>query len=375
MGSELGATSSIFPSDEATKDFMRMHGREEQWLEFSADEDAVYDETIEIDLGKIEPLIARPHSPDNVVPVREIAGTKVSQVIVGSCTNSSYEDLMVVAKALEGKKVHPEVSMSINPGSRRVYYALAKNGALATLVESGVRILELGCGPCCGMEKAPESAGVSVRTVNRNFKGRSGTNDALVYLASPAVAVACALTGVITDPRDLGPYPEIIPPASYVLNDNLLISPSADPGGVEIVKGPNIKPVPIKPPLENKIQGKVLMKLGDNITTDDIIPSGSKLMSLRSNIPAISEFAFCKLDETFAGRCKEAGGGLIVAGLNYGQGSSREHAALIPMYLGIKAVIAKSFARIHGQNLVNFGILPLIFDAESDYDALAPRIC
>lgn len=371
MGAELGATTSIFPSDEVTRAFLRAQGREESWVPLAADPDARYDEELEIDLGALEPLVAMPHSPDNVARVRDIAGTKVDQVAIGSCTNSSYLDLMRVAAILRGKRVHPGVSLVVAPGSRQVLTMLARNGALADLIAAGARVLESACGPCIGMGQAPPSGGVSLRTFNRNFEGRSGTPDAKVYLVSPETAAAAALTGVVTDPRDLGPYPEIALPESYPGDDAGIIPPAADPAQVEVVRGPNIKPLPRRGPLAPELAGPVLIKVGDNITTDHIMPAGAKILPLRSNIPAIAEYVFSGIDPTFARRAREAGGGFIVGGHNYGQGSSREHAALAPMYLGVVAVLAKSFARIHRANLINFGILPLVFAAESDYDALS----
>ncbi len=372
MGAELGATTSIFPSDEKTFTFLKAQKREKDWIPLSADPDANYDEVWEIDLGKLEPLIAQPHSPDRVTSVREVEGLRVDQVAIGSCTNSSYQDMMTVASILKGKTISPNVSLVISPGSRQVLMMLASRGALLDLLDSGARILESTCGPCIGMGQAPCTSGVSLRTFNRNFQGRSGTQSAQVYLVSPEVAAVSALKGVITDPRKLGSPPSIDLPETYPIEDNMLISPpSADEGAkTETIRGPNIKPVPLKGPLPKQLKGRVLIKVADNITTDDIIPAGSRVLPLRSNIPAISEHVFERLDPSFAKRAKESKGGFIVAGNNYGQGSSREHAALCPMFLGIQAVIAKSFARIHLANLINFGILPLIFKEETDYQVL-----
>ncbi|MDI3279912.1 MAG: aconitate hydratase, partial [Bacillota bacterium] len=366
MGAELGATSSVFPSDEVTRDFLRRQGREEQWVPLAADPDAEYDEVLELDLSSLEPLVARPHSPDAVVPVREAGPVPVQQVCIGSCTNSSYVDLMRVAGILRGKRVHPDVSLVISPGSRQVLTMLARNGALADLVEAGARILECACGPCIGMGQAPPSGGVSVRTFNRNFEGRSGTADARVYLASPETAAATALTGVLTDPRTLGEPISVDLPDRFPADDSLILPPAPDPERVQIRRGPNIKPLPRREPLPESLEGEVLLVVGDDITTDHILPGGSKVLPLRSNIPAIAEYTFSSLDPSFATRAKAAGGGFIVGGQNYGQGSSREHAALAPMYLGIKAVLASSFARIHRANLINFGILPLTFIDPAD---------
>ena len=372
MGAELGATASVFPSDEKTRLFLRAQGREFDWAPLAADPDAEYDETLTIDLSELEPLIAQPHMPDKVVKVKDIAGKKVDQVAMGSCTNSTYTDLMKVAIMLEGRKVHKDLSVGLSPGSRQIVHELIDNGAWFSIVHSGVRILEAGCGACIGMGFAPPSEGVSVRTFNRNFLGRSGTKSAEVYLASPETAVACALTGVITDPRDLGLDPiEVELPESFIIDDSMIIAPSPEPERVEIIRGPNIQPLPLKGALENNIEGEVLLKVEDNITTDHIMPAGAKVLPLRSNIPKISEFVFAVVDPEFPARAKQKGGGFVVGGSNYGQGSSREHAALAPMYLGVKAVIVKSFARIHLANLINFGILPLTFVNESDYDKVA----
>lgn len=370
MGAELGATTSIFPSDEITREFLKAQGREEDWRELLADPDAEYDEVIDINLDTLEPLIALPHSPDNVVKVVEVEGTKVDQVAIGSCTNSSLRDLMVVASVLKGRTVHPSVSLVISPGSKQVFEMVARNGTLADLISAGARILESACGPCIGMGQAPRTGGVSVRTFNRNFEGRSGTKTAQVYLSGPEVAVATAINGVITDPRKLGQPPVLDLPQRYIVDDRMIIPPSENPESVEIVRGPNIKPLPENTPLPESIRGKVLLKVGDNITTDHIMPAGSKVLPLRSNIPAISDYVFTSIDPEFPERARQCGGGIIVGGENYGQGSSREHAALAPMYLGIKAVVAKSFARIHRQNLVNFGILPLKLINPADYELI-----
>ena len=368
MGAELGATTSIFPSDEVTRAFLKAENREDAWVSLEADADAEYDEVVEIDLSTLEPMVAQPHQPDQVVKVREIEGLKVNQVLVGSCTNSSYRDLMTLAAALKGKKVHPSVSAGVSPGSRQVFEMIARNGALADLIASGVRILEATCGPCIGMGQSPCTEGVSVRTFNRNFAGRSGTPSGKIYLASPEVAAAAMLTGKLTDPRSLGEPISVALPEKFLIDDGMIIPPSETPDKVEVVRGPNIKPLPIRAELPGEVNGSVLLRLPDNITTDDIMPAGSKILPLRSNIPAISEHVFVGIDPTFAARAKAANGGFIVGGENYGQGSSREHAALAPMYLGVKAVIVKSFARIHRANLVNFGILPLTFADPADYE-------
>ncbi|MBU1626207.1 aconitate hydratase [bacterium] len=368
MGAELGATTSIFPSDDKTREFLKAQGRESDFVELKPDKDAQYDEIIEIDLSTLEPMVAQPHSPDNVCKVKDLTNLKVHQVIIGSCTNSSYKDLMTVAGILRGKKVHPEVSLGIAPGSKQVFEMIARNGALADMISSGARILESTCGPCIGMGQSPPSAGVSFRTINRNFLGRTGTKDAQVYLCSPEVAVATALFGVATDPRKLGNPIEVKEPEKFLIDDSLVIPPSKEPEKVEIRRGPNIKPLPIAEPLKDTIEIGLLLKTGDNITTDHIMPAGSKILPLRSNIPAISQHVFEVVDPTFPKRAKEKGGGFVLGGENYGQGSSREHAALAPMYLGVKAVIAKSFARIHWANLVNFGILPLTFANPADYE-------
>jgi len=368
MGTELGATTSIFPSDKITKAFMKSEGRSDQWKKIKADNGAEYSETIFIDLNELEPMIAKPHMPDNVVKINEIEGIKVSQVAIGSCTNSSYKDLALVSEALKGKTVHPDVSLVVSPGSKQVFSMMVKDGYLKNIVDAGGRILECTCGPCIGMGQAPTSKGTSLRTFNRNFKGRSGTKDADIYLVSPEVAVAAAIYGVITDPRKLGKYPKIKMPEKFEINDNMFIFPDEIKKDVEIIRGPNIKPVPRNEALKDPLKGSVLLKTGDNITTDDIMPAGAKILPLRSNIPKISEYTFERIDKDFPSRAKAKGGGFIIGGSNYGQGSSREHAAIAPMYLGIKAVIAKSFARIHQANLINFGIVPLTFSDERDYD-------
>ncbi len=370
MGAELGATTSVFPSDDTTKKFLTAQKRGKDFKALAADADAKYEETLEVDLGTLEPMVAQPHLPDNVAKVKDLKGVKVSQVAVGSCTNSSFRDLMTVAAMLKGKTIHPGLSMAISPGSKQVYNMISKNGALADIIASGARVLESGCGPCIGMGFAPNSAGVSVRSFNRNFVGRSGTKDAQVYLASPEVCVAAALTGELTDPRKLGKNsPKINWPKTFIVDDNMVIKPPKKAG--EVVRGPNIKPLPETHPLEPVLSGQVLLKVPDNITTDHIMPAGAKILPLRSNIPEISKHVFAPVDATFHDRAKAAGGGFIVGGQNYGQGSSREHAALAPMALGVKAVIVKGFARIHRSNLINFGILPLVFVNEADYDKIA----
>jgi aconitate hydratase len=368
MGAELGATTSVFPSDDQTRAFLKSQGREAQWSEKTADPDAQYDEVVEIDLSALEPMIAQPHMPDNVVKVKELKGTKVHQVGMGSCTNSSYRDLMIVAGMLKDRKVHADVTAGLAPGSRQVVLSLIKNGQWENIISSGVRILENVCGPCIGMGFSPPTEAVTLRTFNRNFLGRSGTKSASVYLCSPETAVAAALTGKITDPRDLGIAPVTVQmPEQFPIDDSMIIPPKDDASGVEIIRGPNIQPLPLKDPLSDTLTGPVLLKTEDNITTDHIMPAGAKILPKRSNIPAISEHVFEVVDPTFPQRSKKAGGGFIVGGANYGQGSSREHAALAPMYLGIKAVITQSFARIHLANLINFGIIPFTFVNESDY--------
>ena len=370
MGAELGATSSLFPSDAVTKKFLEAQGRGEQWVELLPAADAVYDAALTVDLAALEPLAACPHSPDAVKTVREIGAIKVDQVAIGSCTNSSYADLMQVAGILRGKQVHEQVSLVIAPGSRQVLAMLAQNGALADLIAAGARLLESACGPCIGMGQAPPSGGVSVRTFNRNFPGRSGTADAAVYLVGPETAAAAALTGRLTDPRELGAYKRIAQPARFLIDDRMVVTPPANPAAVAVLRGPNIKALPVNQALPEELTAKVLLKVGDNITTDHILPAGAKILPLRSNIPAISAHVFSAVDPSFAARAKAAGGGIVVGGHNYGQGSSREHAALAPSYLGVKAVLAKSFARIHRANLINFGILPLTFARAADYDDL-----
>lgn len=372
MGAELGATTSIFPSDEITRSFLKAQGREEDWVELSSDPDAVYDEEISIDLSELVPLAACPHSPDNVKTVDEIGAIKVDQVCIGSCTNSSYLDLMRVASILKGKTVHPDVSLAIAPGSKQVYNMLAQNGALADLIAAGARILECACGPCIGMGQSPNSKGISLRTFNRNFEGRSGTADGQIYLVSPETAAASALTGVFTNPQTLGEEAPIALPEKFLINDNMVVAPApeSEMDKVEILRGPNIKEFPTTDPLPETIAAKALLKVGDNITTDHIMPAGAKILPYRSNIPYLSNFCFGVCDKEFPARCREYGKGIVIGGANYGQGSSREHAALVPLYLGVKAVIAKSFARIHCANLANAGILPLVFKDEADYDRI-----
>jgi len=371
MGTETGATTSVFPSDKRTYQFLKAQGRADQWTDLAADEDAEYDEVMEIGLSTIEPLVAKPHSPGNVVPVAELNGLRVDQVCIGSCTNSSYRDLMIVASILKDRKVNSEVSLVISPGSRQVLEMLAQNGALVDIVEAGARILEAACGPCIGMGQAPPTAGVSVRTFNRNFKGRSGTADAQVYLVSPETAAVTALNGVLSDPREFDEASEIAMPEKFITDDDLFVHPSKTPERVRIVRGPNIKPIPLRKELPARLEGEVLIKLGDDITTDDIMPAGPEILPLRSNIPAIAEHVFEAIDPFFPKRAREKNGGFIVAGENYGQGSSREHAALAPMYLGVKGVVAKSFSRIHLANLVNYGIVPLTFLNSSDFEGLS----
>ncbi len=372
MGAELGATTSIFPSDEITREFLKAQDREDAYTPLSADPDAVYDEEIEINLSELVPLAACPHSPDNVKSVAEIGNMKIDQVCIGSCTNSSLLDMMKVAHILKGKTVHPDVSLSIAPGSKQVLNMLAENGALAIMIDAGARILESACGPCIGMGQSPNSKGISLRTFNRNFEGRSGTKDGQIYLVSPEMAAASALTGVLTDPRDLGDMPEFKLPEVFTINDNMIVPPvsEADMDSVEVLRGPNIKPFPVAEPLMETIEAGVSLKVGDNITTDHIMPAGAKILPLRSNIPKISEHCFAVCDESFPKRALEMGKSIVIGGSNYGQGSSREHAALAPLYLGVKAVITKSFARIHMANLVNAGILPLTFQNEADYDTV-----
>lgn len=372
MGAELGATTSVFPSDEITKAFLKAQGREEDWIELKSDDDAVYDEIIDIDLSSLTPMAAMPHMPDNVKTVDEIGKIKIDQVCIGSCTNSSLLDMLKVAAILKGKKVAPNVSLTISPGSMQVLNMLSLNGALSDILSAGARLLECACGPCIGMGQSPNSAGVSLRTFNRNFEGRSGTADAGIYLVSPEVAAASALTGVLTDPRTLGTMPEINMPERFIINDNMIERPASaeEADSVEIIYGPNIKPFPSSTDLPGSIEAPAILKVGDNITTDHIMPAGAKILPYRSNIPYLSNFCFRQCDEHFSERCKAAGKGFIIGGSNYGQGSSREHAALVPLYLGIKAVIAKSFARIHSANLINAGIMPFTFADPADYDRI-----
>lgn len=372
MGAELGATTSIFPSDETTLAFLKAQDRADVWSELKADDDAVYNEQIDIDLSQLIPLAACPHSPDNVKSVNEIGKLKIDQVCIGSCTNSSYVDMMKVAHILKGKTVDPSVSLAIAPGSKQVLNMIAENGALADMIAAGARILESACGPCIGMGQSPNSKGVSLRTFNRNFEGRSGTKDGQIYLVSPEMAAVSALTGYLTDPRTLGDMPEFKLPEHFKINDNMVVPPAdeADMDSVEVLRGPNIKPFPQTSPLDDSIDCQVSLKVGDNITTDHIMPAGAKILPLRSNIPAISQHCFTVCDEDFPRRAKNMGKSIIVGGSNYGQGSSREHAALAPLYLGIKAVLVKSFARIHRANLINAGILPLTFVNEADYDKI-----
>ncbi len=372
MGAELGATTSIFPSDEITLAFLKAQGREKDWTEILPDADAVYDEVIDIDLCALEPMAACPHMPDNVKTTEEIGRIKVDQVAIGSCTNSSYVDMMKVAAILKGKTVCPTVSLCIAPGSKQVLNMLALNGALSDMINAGARILESACGPCIGMGQSPNSGGISLRTFNRNFEGRSGTKDAGIYLVSPEVAAASALTGYLTDPRELGEAPKVEMPSEFIVNDNMIEPPASveEAKNVEVLRGPNIKPFPKTEPLPADISAKAMLKVGDNITTDHIMPAGAKILPYRSNIPHLSQYCFAVCDETFPERIKKEGKGIIIGGSNYGQGSSREHAALVPLYLGVKAVITKSFARIHVANLVNAGILPFTFKNEEDYNRI-----
>ncbi len=370
MGTELGATTSIFPSDEVTRVFLAAQGREADYIPLSSDGDAQYDRIISIDLDSLKPMIACPHSPDNVVSVDQLSGAKVDQVCIGSCTNSSLMDMLKVAAMLKGKTVHPNVSLSISPGSRQVLSMLADCGALSDILASGARVLECACGPCIGMGFSPNSGGVSLRTFNRNFLGRSGTKDAQVYLVSPETAVAAAIAGCITDPTTWGAAPEIHLPEKFKIDDSALLAPSSD-GNVEVLRGPNIKEFPKSKAFSDELQAELVLKVGDNITTDHIMPAGAKILPYRSNIPFLSQFCFQVCDASFPERAKAAGDGIIIGGSNYGQGSSREHAALVPMYLGIRCVIAKSFARIHVANLINAGILPLTFQNPADYDLLS----
>ena len=372
MGAELGATTSIFPSDDVTRGFLKAQDREEDWVELKADDDAVYDEVYEINLSELKPLAACPHSPDNIKSIDEIGAKKVDQVCIGSCTNSSYLDLMRVAAILKGKTVHPDVSLSIAPGSKQVFNMLAQNGSLADLIAAGARILESACGPCIGMGQSPNTNGVSLRTFNRNFEGRSGTATGQVYLVSPETAAVSALTGVFTNPQTLGKKVDIAQPEHFLINDNMVEPPAPveEMDKVEVLRGPNIKEFPTTSALEETITAKALLKVGDNITTDHIMPAGAKILPYRSNIPYLSNFCFAVCDEKFPERCRKEGPSIIIGGSNYGQGSSREHAALVPLYLGVKAVVAKSFARIHCANLANAGILPFTFKNEADYDSI-----
>jgi len=373
MGAELGATTSIFPSDEITKEFLKAQKREEVWTELKADDDAVYDEVIKINLSELAPMVACPHSPDNVKSVNELGKLKIDQVCIGSCTNSSLLDMSKVAYILKGKTVDPSVSLSIAPGSKQVLNMIAKNGMLSDMIDAGARILESACGPCIGMGQSPNSKGVSLRTFNRNFEGRSGTKDGQIYLVSPEVAAASAITGYLTDPRELGDMPEFLLPKEFEINDNMVVSPAPaeEMESVDVLRGPNIKPFPTTKPLDDKIECECSLKVEDNITTDHIMPAGAKILPLRSNIPAISKHCFTVCDEEFPARAELLGESIIVGGANYGQGSSREHAALAPLHLGVKAVLVKSFARIHRANLINAGILPLTFKNEDDYNSIS----
>ncbi len=371
LGTELGATGTVFPSDEITLKFLRAQEREEDWKELLPDEDANYSEIIEIDLSSLEPMIACPSSPDNVVKVKEVSGKEVSQVIIGSCANSSLRDLTIAAKALEGRSINPNVSFEINPGSRQVLENSDVSGVLRTLIHAGARIHQSGCLGCIGMGQAPATDTISLRTFTRNFPGRSGTKNDQVYLCSPETAVASAITGKITDPRELGEAPRVEMPEKFVINDNGIISPPKDGANVKIIRGPNIKPLPDFEPLPEELEAKVVLKVGDNITTDHIMPAGSKILPLRSNVPAISEYVFSAIDPDFPKKAKESGNVIVVGGENYGQGSSREHAALAPRYLGVRAKLVKSFARIHKANLINFGIVPMTFEDPSDYDKIS----
>ena len=372
MGTELGATTSIFPSDEVTRAFLEAQGRGDDYVPLASDPDAVYDRVIDIDLSTLKPLLACPHSPDNIKTAEELSDIQVDQVCIGSCTNSSLRDMLRVAAILKGKKIRDSVSLSISPGSRQVLTMLSECGALSDMIEAGARILECACGPCIGMGFSPNSAGVSLRTFNRNFEGRSGTRDGKVYLVSPEVAAASALTGHITDPRTLGDYPEIVMPEKFRVNDSAVLLPATpeEADGVEVLRGPNIKPFPDENPVTDTVEACLTLKVGDNITTDHIMPAGAKILPYRSNIPYLSKFCFGVCDEAFPERAKEKGATIVVGGSNYGQGSSREHAALVPLYLGVRAVVAKSFARIHAANLINAGILPLTFANPEDYDKL-----
>ena len=372
MGAELGATTSIFPSDEVTYQFLKAQGRDDVYTPLSADSDAEYDEVVEINLSELVPMAACPHSPDNIKSVAELGPMKIDQVCIGSCTNSSLMDMMKVAHILKGKTVHPDVSLSIAPGSKQVLSMLAENGALAIMLQAGARVLESACGPCIGMGQSPNSGGISLRTFNRNFEGRSGTADGQIYLVSPELAAASAIAGVLTDPRTLGDMPEFKMPEKFLVNDNMIVPPvkAEDMDSVEVLRGPNIKPFPTSEPMPQEITARVSLKVGDNITTDHIMPAGAKILPLRSNIPEISKYCFAVCDESFHDRALEMGKSIVIGGSNYGQGSSREHAALAPLYLGVKAVITKSFARIHMANLINAGIIPMTFANEADYDRI-----
>ena len=370
MGAELGATTSVFPSDDITKEFLKAQGRESDFSYILPDDDAAYDEEITIDLSKLVPLAAKPHMPDNVDTVKNIGKIKVDQVAIGSCTNSSYMDMMKVAKILKGKTVAEDVSLVISPGSRQVLNMLSQNGALADMISAGARILETACGPCIGMGQSPKTDAISLRTFNRNFEGRSGTKSAQVYLVSPETAALSAINGYLSDPTELDISNEIEMPEKFLINDNMVVEPAPENNDVEVVRGPNIKEYPVNGKLEMSVTGKALIKVEDNITTDHIMPSNAKLLPFRSNVPYLSNFCLAPCDDKFPERAKENGGGFIIAGSNYGQGSSREHAALAPLYLGIKGVIAKSFARIHMANLINSGILPMTFADEADYDKI-----
>ena len=368
MGAELGATTSVFPSDDITRAFLKAEGREEDFTEIKADPDAKYDKNITIDLSTLSPLAAKPHMPDNVEKVADIGKIKIDQVCIGSCTNSSYLDMMRVAAILKGRTVKEGVSLTVSPGSKQVLTMLAENGALADIIAAGARVLECACGPCIGMGQSPCSGGVSLRTFNRNFEGRSGTKDGKIYLVSPETAAVSALTGVLTDPTSAGfDFPVIKMPSEFLVNDNMIDPPAEDGSAVEVLRGPNIKPFPLNEALPERLDKKAVLKVGDNITTDHIMPAGSKILPYRSNIPYLSQFCFEVCDPSFPERAKKEGGGFIIGGSNYGQGSSREHAALVPLYLGIKAVMTVSFARIHAANLINSGIMPLVFEDASDY--------
>ncbi len=370
MGAELGATTSIFPSDERTREFLAAQQREAHWVPLQADAGVQYDEIIELDLSAVEPMIAMPHSPDNVATVSDLAGRQIDQVCIGSCTNSSYKDMMTVAAMLKGNTVHAGTDLMISPGSRQILTMLADNGGLSDIIGAGARLLESACGPCLGQGAAPQSGAMTLRSFNRNFEGRSGTADAGIYLASPETCAAAALTGTITDPRTLGEPPQIEMPQRFTIDDSMILPPADEPEAVEIYRGPNLKPAPRREPMQDSLQLTVLLKVGDNITTDHISPAGAAFLPLRSNVPALAEHVFEGVDPTFADRALEAGPGAILGGQNYGQGSSREHAAMAPLHLGVRAVFAVSFARIHHANLVNFGILPLVI-AQADYDALS----